>query len=760
MVEITLNFVGREANEELPPTAIYLIDSTKRIEKKLGSLEGDRQKINLPVEKERLKTIAIGPDVEDTGMLQSENLIQFRAEELAVILKKGTPFEIPRSIWERWLFIRVCLSGNVMRCWPFPFPPWIPCILPPRPCPRPLRCAPICNGVVEIYERECCRPPLIIPNIPDIIKKLRERYYELPEVPGKWPPPPLPEIGITVSPAIITGSAATRKASGVSRRTPLQQALYDDVPETLAQDIQSLETLPQAEAVLYAQKRPYLWPYWCTCRTRKVGEAILQPDGKFHFCYNRLRAISKRNCWTSYYYRVKQWHENQWTYLYDGALKHQFFTSTQYANLLTFFGRTCVGDPPIDPSVKKPYVMLQLIGSTSSYNLKSNWLGKDPAGKDLTQIGDSTLAPLDQNGGLVDGIGDPTHDLVTPAASLSSWLINQPWGGNLSFRLFISSDMQGAGAVYYRIKVIPANATGTPVAGLEPRILADSVAWLKMVQTDSMTKPQIVSESLGPDNSKGEPALFRIPYNADASWLDNQPHQIWYTEGFQNGRYLVTLEIFDKNGKLLDPAGGKFFYLRWLEKTGTDSTAIVPFKGLTHLFWIDNTPCNAVIADLRKDGTASHEECQYFEGISSAQFSSGFYAYHDPESVTPGTPKRSFLWYYTLWTHRGLKGPNVAVETSNIDTPTETSGTPKQSDSLTYGNMLSGLASTKCAFALNLRARAKHTNGSQRLSKYDDADQAAFSIEQTQPGLIFIPPVTPITKPGKTPGLTPIQPNG
>ena len=35
----------------------------------------------------------------------------------------------------------------------------------------------------------------------------------------------------------------------------------------------------------------------------------------------------------------------------------------------------------------------------------------------------------------------------------------------------------------------------------------------------------------------------------------------------------------------------------------------------------------------------------------------------------------------------------------------------------------------ECTFAMNLRVRAKHTNGSRRISEYDRADQAAFALE-------------------------------
>lgn len=731
MVELLLNLAGRVGGEDLPQCAIYLVDAGKRIEKKVAVIDGDKVEIDASLEKLQNKTIAIGPDVENLNSIEVQNLAQFRIEEVWTRIKNKTPIEIPRPIWIRWLFIRVCLSGRVLKC--RLFPPLAYCIPPFRLCPPPpppIRCAPICNGVVEIYERVCCRPPFLIPDIPYIIKKLTELLHQRIEIPGKWPPPPPPEIGISINPPTLTIQPSEIKTVTMPEAARGFQNFFEDVPETLVHDIQSLESLSREEAVTYAQKRPYLWPYWCTCSSRKIGEVILQPDGQFHFCYNRIIPVTRRNCWTSYYYKVKQWNENQWSYIYDGSRGYLHFNASQYAILRTFIGRPCMEDPPIIPPVDKPWVMLQLIGDTPSYKLKSNWL-RSSGGIDQTQISETSLAnPLDADGGLVDGVDSRLPgDIVVDNPNLPSWLTNQPWGGDLPIRLYFHPTMKTtAKAEYYRIKVVPAGQNGAPLPGSTPRILADAVSWYKFVQTSSGMPPQIVAESLGPFEVKGEPALFRIPYTSDAAWLGYQSHQKWYTNGFQNGRYLMSLEIFDSNGKLLDSS--KFLFLRWLRETGTDSTAIVKFNALVHLFWIDNTPCYADIVDLRKDKIPSSEECQYFEGISSTQFSAGFYAYQHPENVIPGTPDRSFLWYYTLWTHRGLNGPNLPVETARVNTPLKSSGTPKQSDSLTYDKMLDGLTTRKCAFALNLRARAKHTNGSGRLSGYDHGDEAAFSVEQ------------------------------
>ncbi len=59
--------------------------------------------------------------------------------------------------------------------------------------------------------------------------------------------------------------------------------------------------------------------------------------------------------------------------------------------------------------------------------------------------------------------------------------------------------------------------------------------------------------------------------------------------------------------------------------------------------------------------------------------------------------------------------------------PTLAAGPPAESTPQTFASMLN--SHTKCTFALNLRVRAKHTNGSRRIHEYDRYDQAAFALE-------------------------------
>ena len=89
------------------------------------------------------------------------------------------------------------------------------------------------------------------------------------------------------------------------------------------------------------------------------------------------------------------------------------------------------------------------------------------------------------------------------------------------------------------------------------------------------------------------------------------------------------------------------------------------------------------------------------------------------------------MYYYTIWYHRGLNGPNVTIQTDGANAPsTLLGGPPATSIPQTFASMLgTSNHGAKCTFALNLWAYAKHTNGSRRLSEYDRSDQAAFALE-------------------------------
>jgi hypothetical protein len=90
------------------------------------------------------------------------------------------------------------------------------------------------------------------------------------------------------------------------------------------------------------------------------------------------------------------------------------------------------------------------------------------------------------------------------------------------------------------------------------------------------------------------------------------------------------------------------------------------------------------------------------------------------------------MLHYTLTYQRGLNGTGLHG-TGTLDSGTSNSpatmgaGSPAVSPGKTFEYMLG--PHKKCTFSLDLWARARHTNGDDRLSGYDAHDDASFALE-------------------------------
>jgi hypothetical protein len=493
----------------------------------------------------------------------------------------------------------------------------------------------------------------------------------------------------------------------------------------LAQDLQALQSLPLREANTYVMARPYLPLLLCSCTSRYLGEALIQPDGTFTYCYYRPLVLYRfgRTCTTTYAYRVRQWQENQWVTVYDGLAAHEWFGADENAELVSTSPkvRPCETDPPPVEGEGKPFVLLQDVGDTNSFHMVS------PVQASLDGIG----APLPANGGLVSPPPSGRSAVWQPGDSTP---FNRPWSKTLSFRLYVHPHMQALGAKYFRVSVVGADDQGNPLAGETPQPLTEPVSWRRYVYIGS--EVQVKGEGLGPHaltdgNGVTQPGLYEIPYwDLNHQWLHGQYHHAWNTTLDPNGRYLVSLEVFDSAGNRLRPDGAAgdgidkdFHFLRWID---AEHTQQVPFAVMHHLFWADKQPCYGDIEDLRKDGLLSVAECQFMSGTPDSLFSAGFRAFH-----ANGPAGEPFMWYHTLWYHRGLNGPNRTIQTGGENAPpTLDLGSPAESLPQTFGSMLD--EHPKCTFALNLRVYAKHTNGKGRIQEYDRSDQAAFALEAVE----------------------------
>src|SRR5262249_8674173 len=146
-----------------------------------------------------------------------------------------------------------------------------------------------------------------------------------------------------------------------------------------------------------------------------------------------------------------------------------------------------------------------------------------------------------------------------------------------------------------------------------------------------------------------EANLFTIPYDADLpaneEWRDAQFHAQLPTNGYAEGRYLLTLEVFNATGHRLRPTAAAgpgtdapFKYMRWVAPGTPDVFANVPFAGLTAMLWWDNRPGTGDIISLSFNGTEFTGECQFLSGSddppklgANSTLAVNFIAYHPIE---------------------------------------------------------------------------------------------------------------------------------
>lgn len=716
-MKVNIALVGAQPDEQAPQIALYSINAAGQVQKKLALVEKGSVELPGDLAKQKNAVVALGPDVADLKQLNPEALFQLRLSDQIKALQNNPVIEIPSQRWRIWPGFRVCVAGQIKKCFPFvldtagirqnalgrlPFPPFEFCF-------------PMCNGVVEVWERTCCCFPILVTQVPNLIARLRKFIAEQPI---KFPPPPPPP---PIDPEPIDRAALdnVNRALALGKLDPLVVPNSD-----LHTDLLTLESLPTDQALQYFQNRPSLWPIWCSCSSAKKGETTLNPDGSFNFCFWEFPFFPIFPfCRKSYFYKVKQFLNGHWVYVYDGLAAHQYFTADQFASLSTFGGQACGQQPP-PPG--EDFATLQAIGFTQTYDINSHYAGQNLAGVDLTQIGATSLATPPDNGGL--RIGD-----------------DAPWAKTLSLLLYFHEGLQNPaiGAVYYRLSVVAADNAGNPLSGATPDPIINPVTWSKFVDTPHGFA--ITGVGLGPNVVGGTTGLFTIPYGTD--WLNGQFHQTLDTTLYANHnttgnpRYMVILELFDAGGNRIVPTGAKvnpgglgsdtekpFNFLRLMSASGPDSTAKVPYAALTHLLWFDNRPCYGAIEDFDMNGTASSEECQFLKGPADSNFQVGYRAFHTVMGDS-NPPPRTFMQSYSVSYQRGLNGPSGTLA-SGGDTNQPASmfaGANVRTPAMTFQSLLGD--QTACSFAINLNIYCKHTNGFGHISDYDVPLKAAVAIE-------------------------------
>lgn len=687
--------------EQTPKLAVFAVDRAgETVHRAEVSAQGD---VHVPAAAlDKAAQVVVGSaDAESAADLGRDETLVFHTDYVRNVIAQGAELAIPIG---KLIGFQRCADGSVERCIPYPFVLDAlvaqskvslqrasivrPAIRPPF---HPI-CTRVCQGLVLVYRRVCCCDPWVVhdPRLDDLIERLKELAHQRPPI--KWPPGPDPgplgPIGPGPDPAPI------------DQLPFFNGATLDEAALHAEQDYRRLESLSPPEVADYVSERAYLRPFWCHCGPSQfVGEGFIQPDGTFRVCWRDPFIRLRPGCHDEYAFVVRQVINGLTVTIYDGLAANRWFDSPTGVQLVSYDRRAAVCGDDTFPNEGGAFVVLEHIGAARSWRLKT------PA----QDTWDSVLPPVYN-----DGLLDPAPN---PAAAHGTYL-NSNWGGTLALHYHFSESMRAVGARYYRISAVQADAQGNPTGSRTT--LGAPLGWLYMEAVGSNILVQ--AASLGPVSVGGENDLYTIPYFADHDWQDDQYHGYLDTTGLSNDRYLVMLEVFDAAGKQLRPNGASgpgnnapFTFRRWSTEIGPLDD--VPFSALTHMFWWDNRPSVGHIYDLRLDGVASTEECQFLVGTPSSTFSSGYRAYHE---------NPMFILNHMLWWRRGLGGSSGTLVFS-ADNAGQPPAPLAVSPPASFASMLG--THNRCSFSLNLHVNVKTNNGSGVLTGLNADDQAAFALE-------------------------------
>lgn len=744
-----VTLVGAQAHEQTPAIAVYAVDVRGRVGRKIAVVANGQ--LELPTD--RSAVVAFGPDVADASTLDPKGLVTLRLADQMPIWDRNNEILLPPNWWRSWIGLQICVSGNTYRCFPFILElgalraiglgQRLPVVFE--------NCQPLCGATVEIWRSTTCCWPFLIT---DVLKLIANLAAFLQANPVMFPPPP--------SPGPVERSLARRVDAALAAGKISTSFVPDS---TLAVHLRTLESLTPQDAVTYIETYPSLWPFWCDTSSDYLGETAVNPDGSFSFCYGYFPLFGF-DCRNSYFYKIKQYVNGAWQYIYDGAAANQYFAADDVANLYTQTGQLCYQPPALPAGT----ATLQQIGHIWAYNFNSHWVATPTsganAGLDQTQLGDAALAPslppgyqvmapLPQNAGL--GVAD-----------------GAPFTGTIWIMLNFDPGLEALGAYYYRLSTVQADPSGSgnPISGAAPQPITNAVAW--NYQDDTVTPPATKTLPLGP-SALATPGLFIIPYQGDRNWYGNAdgsgfyhqtlntaslPNAIVGGPGQGNGQFLLILELFNSAGNRLVPTGtatqpgdiaANFSFVRLIAAPPvtppalTDSTVKLP--SLSHVIWVDNRPVVAQIVNFQS--SSGTQVCQTLTAAASAEFTVGYQAYHEVmcDGTASPVPATTFISSYAVTWEKGLAGGTgtlVAADESNVpnniwplvNAPTNcppganyvsTSAADNPlAASNTFGSLLG--SDTFCAFSIEISAQPKHTNGFNPLGPVTNTAAVALSL--------------------------------
>ena len=118
-MKLNVKFVGAEHNEQMPVVALYQVNASGQVTRKLDESRDGTLEVGAELAKQKSAVVAVGPDVEDLSKLDPKALVQLRVSDQLAEWQKSKEFIVPNQWWRRWHYFTACVSGNVSKCRPW-----------------------------------------------------------------------------------------------------------------------------------------------------------------------------------------------------------------------------------------------------------------------------------------------------------------------------------------------------------------------------------------------------------------------------------------------------------------------------------------------------------------------------------------------------------------------------------------------------------------------------------------------------------------
>lgn len=743
-VAVEVHFEGVTDDRQPPDTAVYAFDQNGRF-LAAAPLDDDEADLRLPEAiAGRTVKLLFGPPMESLEEADISELRRRGAHERRLRLDpdaRELEFVLREPDWLRWLFCPCTVRGRVIVRVPLP--------------DGTVQEMPVCHTRITICEVD--RLPRIIWRLPDdLLFRLRDELLEAIRRPLPLPDPPTDLIDpgvIDPLPEPFRPAPGIQEMARAPRSTPAPRELTHRAltgQRAFANVRERVDAIQMSRSAAELRERlidvsdliiPYLciWDwlhpffrYDVDClKTVMVDENGEFETTIFYPCFGDKPDL---------YFRAEQWQGSSWETIYAPSVACHTYWNYECGSEVTLV----ITDPSVIPCEPPPDIDLPSGVDT--------WVMPFQVG--LTEIWGTlpgTPTPAPPSAGWVKPNGMTDYGGVTDA----------PFGGYLSFTMGHSNDIPSNDVRYYRWSYRKVGTTALKQM--------DETVIRHYVKQSPGDLPSFPVYELGPNTVGGKQNLFEFKPPTAPSPDPGDPAgtvTYWPTDNFfssdryaaflntnqdasEAGQYEIWLELFDKDGNLVDPAAGAFDFIvpdQVNPDQSVEARAAAPaeiktetiggetHKGFVFKLHIDNNQCSAIIAPPNIEGTNVADECGFlrYDPDDSKQVTLAFQATHPNGHAT-----------FSFNVHRGathLPGASGGGEvTASSAGPYSGDGSGNFTNDFNRPALLCGPADPaecceEAAFAENLHVRAKATRGfGSRISAYDAHDVRAFALAPEKP---------------------------